>query len=161
MLHNEIVPLHFSIMQETLPVHHSASLITYSGLTPGHCANVMSALCVSVSGCRPALTTHTQPSSWPGRATLSWRRATWPQHCKVGPSTPSYTLLPPFPHLSLSLSSSLPPHSLPPLSWPLIPHSKAGLSISSCTPHPYTLSSLHPQLFIHPTLSSMFLPFSC
>ena len=57
---------------------------------------------VFVPGYRPALTTHTRPSSWPGWATLCWRRVTLPPHCKVGQATlplPSLLLSPHPTHL--------------------------------------------------------------
>jgi len=117
----------------------------------------MSALCVSVSGCRPALTTPTQPSSWPGWATLSWRRATWPLHCKVGPSTPSYTLLPPFPHLSLSLVLSLPHPSIqciPPFPGLLLPGSFPPSTLSIPPPLSLDPISLLPHSLPTPSLHS-------
>ena len=55
-----------------------------------------------VPDCRPALTTRTRPSSWPGWAIPCWRRVTSPLHCKVGQTTFPPSLPPLFPHPHLT-----------------------------------------------------------
>ena len=80
--------------------------IKYGEKTPTHLTFRLSLLSlIFVPDCRPALTTRTRPSSWPGWAIPCWRRVTSPLHCKVGqttfpPSPPSLPPLFPHPHLT-------------------------------------------------------------